>query len=432
MDIIYDSSTFDLINHKELCLDLNQLAYLKRMTKYITNISNDIYKNIVTKSLDLKIEDVLDALEALEKIQPITISAIIICMNEEKYIKKCIESIQSCQFDEIIVVDTGSTDSTIDILQSLQEQIPQLKIYHTEWKNDFSQVRNYGLKLAKSEWVFFIDADEYYLNQEEHSIKEIISFFSIYYNDDLCMCPNIINSNNHELYNNPRIFKRIAGYQYYGNVHEMLRKNKNSYDFVPNIGLNIKFGHDGYRNDIFITKNKESRNVDLLMKCIEMEPNNPLWKCYLVRDGMRKLSTNYIIQLCEETINLCEARGNYFFTYCYYWAHTLLIDLYISMKEIEKADPLIKNLRKNNAGLDETDIYYREQLIYMIKIEKDLEIKLNEVKKYRENHSKTNGSALNTHGYHLDDLIMRLNYFNHNMDEYHQYKNYLYQLNYLV
>jgi glycosyltransferase involved in cell wall biosynthesis len=432
MDIIYDSKVFDSIIPENYPLESDHLVYLREMSECLTNVSHDIYNKVTTKTTDAKISDVLRTVAAFKTVKPVTVSVIIICFNEEKFIQRCIESIQPCLFDEIIVVDTGSTDNTIQVLQSLQEQMPNLHIHTTSWEDDFAKTRNFGLNLAKSDWVFFIDADEYYLDQEKYNIKELISFYSIYYDGNLCICPNIVNSNNHELYNNPRIFRKDSGYQYYGNVHEMLRNNKDSYEFVPNIGLNIKFGHDGYRKDVFSHKNKEKRNIDLLMKCIEAEPHNPLWKCYLVRDGMKKLSTDIIIQLCKEAINLSEGKENYFFTYNYYWAHTLLTDLYITMKEADKAVPLLNNLRKNTSGFDKSDIYYREQLVYLLKMEQELDAKLTEVKNYRKQHLNTNGSALNTQGYHLDDLIMRLNYYNHNMDEYHQYRDHLYQLHYLI
>ncbi|MEK3660623.1 glycosyltransferase family 2 protein [Paenibacillus sp. FSL F4-0236] len=432
MDIIYDSKVINSINPANYHLDSDHLVYLREMSECLTNISIDIYNNLKQKTEDMKISDVLKTAAAFKTLKSVTVSAIIICFNEEKLIRRCIESIQPCNFDEIIVVDTGSTDNTLQILQSLQERMHNLHIYAIQWEDDFAKARNFGLNLAESDWVFFIDADEYYLEQEKYNVKELISFYSIYYNGNLCVCPNIVNSNKHELYNNPRIFRKNSGYQYYGNVHEMLRNNKDSYEFVPYIGLNIKFGHDGYLKDVYSHKNKEKRNIDLLIKCIESEPDNPLWKCYLVRDGVKKLSADSKIQLCKDTIDLCEGIETYFCTYNYYWAHTLLIDLYVDMKEVNKAVPLLNELKKNTLGWDESDIYYREQLVYMLKVEKELEAKLTEVKNYRKQHLNTKGSMLNTQGYHLDELIMRLNYLNHNMDEYHQYKDHLYHLHYFV
>ncbi|MCM3699009.1 glycosyltransferase family 2 protein [Paenibacillus macerans] len=432
MDIIYDSKVFDSVSKEIESLNAEDILYLKGMSHYLTHLSYDIYSKVATKASDEKIADIFQSAAALKELRPVTVTAIIICRNEEKCIQRCLESIQACQFDEIIVIDTGSTDDTISILLSLQAHLPNIQIYNTQWEDNFAEARNYGLDLAKSDWVFFIDADEFYLNQQEYSVKELISFFSVYYQGNLCICPNIINSNKHELYNNPRIFRKDSGYRYYGNVHETLRRNSHSYEFVPNIGLNIKFGHDGYDRIIFSQKNKEERNVGLLFKAMEAEPDNPMWKCYLARDGMEKLRQDVIVQLCEEAIQLCKGKTTYFFTYNNCWAHTLLIDLYIKSKEADEAIPLLNNLKMNSLELDETDIYYREQLIYLIQKEKELEDNLTEIKNYRKRHSVTVRSALNTQGYHLDELIMRFNYLTHNMDEYHHYRNYLSQLNYLI
>lgn len=428
MDVIYDRQIFNELS-KEYFMDSNDLAYIKKMSQCMTNVSYDIFSRINLKSVDLKINDVLETAKAIKNIKPVTISAIIICSNEERIIERCITSIQHSEFDEIIVIDTGSTDKTIEILKSLQCYIPCLQVCNTIWEDDFSKVRNLGISLAKSEWVFFIDADEYYVNEDDCSIKEIISFYNIYYDGKVGLCPNIINYNKHELYNNPRIFKKDSGYMYYGNVHETLREKKDSYEFVSNIGLNIKFGHDGYKPDVYREKNKEDRNINLLMKCIEKEPDNPLWKCYLARDGIRKLSSDIIIKNCKAAIALCEDNKEYL--YNYYWAHFILVDFYINAKDADNARILLNNIKQNNINLDESDIYYREQLISILEIEKDLDDKLKDVKKYRENHLSTKGSSLNTKGYHLDELIMRLNYLKHNMSEFQRYRDILYELGYL-
>lgn len=80
------------------------------------------------------------------------ISAIIITKNEEDRIADCMDSVSFC--DEIIIVDGGSEDRTVEIAKRMGAKV---FIFKTE---DFSKLRNYGRDMAKGEWVLYIDADE--------------------------------------------------------------------------------------------------------------------------------------------------------------------------------------------------------------------------------------------------------------------------------
>jgi glycosyltransferase involved in cell wall biosynthesis len=79
----------------------------------------------------------------------------LIVKNEEKDIAKCIENISNV-CDEIVVVDTGSVDKTIEILK----QYNNVQIEYFTWINDFSAARNYAMSKMKSKYVFSVDADE--------------------------------------------------------------------------------------------------------------------------------------------------------------------------------------------------------------------------------------------------------------------------------
>lgn len=81
-----------------------------------------------------------------------TISAFIVCCNEERQIRRCLESISWC--DEIIVIDSGSTDATVEICRQFTD-----KILHRDWTGYVEQKR-YALEHCTSEWVLNVDADE--------------------------------------------------------------------------------------------------------------------------------------------------------------------------------------------------------------------------------------------------------------------------------
>lgn len=80
------------------------------------------------------------------------LSALIICKNEETIIRNALESVKD--FDEIVVVDTGSTDSTKDIAAEYTD-----KIFHFEWIDDFAAARNFAIEKATGDWCFSIDCD---------------------------------------------------------------------------------------------------------------------------------------------------------------------------------------------------------------------------------------------------------------------------------
>ena len=82
----------------------------------------------------------------------IKVSVYIICKNEEKHIKRVLESVK--EFDEIIIVDSGSTDNTLEIAKNYTKNI-----YHQEWMG-FAKQKEYARSLCSNEWVLNLDADE--------------------------------------------------------------------------------------------------------------------------------------------------------------------------------------------------------------------------------------------------------------------------------
>jgi len=86
------------------------------------------------------------------KLHKQTLSALVICKNEAEHIGPCLESLAFA--DEIIVVDSGSTDGTVDIARRYTETV-----LVTEWKG-YAETKQYGLERASGQWVLWIDADE--------------------------------------------------------------------------------------------------------------------------------------------------------------------------------------------------------------------------------------------------------------------------------
>lgn len=95
-----------------------------------------------------------------------TITVIIPTYNEENYIQDCLRSISFA--DQIIIIDSYSSDNTLELLKEFKCKIIQRKF------DNFSNQKNEAIKLAKSDWILFIDADERVTEKLKYEIKETI------------------------------------------------------------------------------------------------------------------------------------------------------------------------------------------------------------------------------------------------------------------
>jgi len=117
------------------------------------------------------------ALPIREKVGPLsvekgskrkTLSFCMIVKNEEKNLVRCLRSIRDI-VDEIIIVDTGSTDKTKDIAR-----VFGAKVFDFPWTGDFSDARNHSLNQATGDWIFVLDADEVISSRDFHELKKLI------------------------------------------------------------------------------------------------------------------------------------------------------------------------------------------------------------------------------------------------------------------
>ena len=157
----------------------------------------------------------------------IRISLCMIVKNEEKVLARCLDSIRDLM-DEIIIVDTGSTDRTKEIARKYTD-----RIYDFEWIQDFSAARNFAFSLAKMEYIYSADADEV-LDAENHRrfkyLKECllpeIEIVQMKYGNQL-QHGTVYNFD--EEYR-PKLFKRQREFVWEGSVHEMVRLEPVIYD----------------------------------------------------------------------------------------------------------------------------------------------------------------------------------------------------------
>ncbi len=157
----------------------------------------------------------------------ITISACLIVKNEAKVLERCLKSIQPI-VDEIILVDTGSTDETKEIASRYTNQI-----YDFEWVDDFSKARNYSFSKATMDYIYVADADEIIDEENQKKflqLKEVmlpeIEIVQMYYSNQL----EYNTTYNFDKEYRPKLYKRIRNFIWKDPLHESVRLDPVIYD----------------------------------------------------------------------------------------------------------------------------------------------------------------------------------------------------------
>ena len=183
------------------------------------------------------------------------ISACYMVKNEENNLPRSLESVKPA-VDEIIVVDTGSTDKTIEIAENYGA-----KVIKTPWKDDFSTPRNMAIDAATGDWIIFLDADEYFASPGK--VRSAITKLA---DNTTIIIPriDIDEEQNRELNHDwsMRIFRNVDYLRYRGLIHEHLTNIKDGK--MPYIFGNsdLTIYHTGYAASKI--KQKLQRNLELI------------------------------------------------------------------------------------------------------------------------------------------------------------------------
>lgn len=186
-------------------------------------------------------------------LQKSTISACMIVKNEEDLLPNCLNSIVNA-VNEVIIVDTGSTDDTANIAKSLGA-----KVFFHPWNDSFSEARNHCLNYASGDWILQIDADE---ELEQADIPKLLhAINNPEYDAIIVAIHSMIKDNIHKFYNT-RVFRRGKGF-YKDIVHEQIVTEGRR------LPTEIRFYHHGYNLDEKKMQIKWQRTTRLLKKQIE-------------------------------------------------------------------------------------------------------------------------------------------------------------------
>lgn len=268
-----------------------------------------------------------------------TISLVMIVKDEESVLARCLSSAAKL-VDEIIIVDTGSTDSTKEIAESFNA-----KVYDYEWNQSFAEARNYALEQSSSDWNLILDADEFIANDCGESIRHFIQsrvaigrvkILNKYKDKEgISFAQSYIS----------RLFPQ--GLQYSGKIHEQIQSE------LPRIKIPVEVQHDGYYET-----NRSARNIPLLEQEIKSNPNDPYYYYQISKEykGIDNHSLSY--KYIKKSYSLLTGQELY--------APNVVVDyLYaiIASGNLEEGQFIIEDLQNDLA--DFADFHFVSGLYYL-------------------------------------------------------------------
>ncbi len=342
-----DSSLFSMVGILRRDLDFKEAIeeYKKRIEEHKIRINYIEIKK--------KIE--------LENPDNSKISLCMIVKDEEENIERCLRSVKGL-VDEMIVLDTGSTDKTPDIAKKLGA-----KVFYSKWKDDFSLARNESISYARYPWIFWLDADDYIKEEDRGNFLKFKknlpkTKYMAFRMPTLSTRKGIFNKKDVNYLT--RIFRNHPEIKFEGRIHEQvlfsIARLKGKVGTVD-----IPIYHTGYEDPDTLRK-KKGRNKKLLEKALEDDPENPIYLTYLGRIYMEEwFDGKGDIKKAEE----CLKKAIYLFpseeiNYLSY-AYLNLSLIYYHAKKFEDAIEYAKKAINTNKDIESAYEVWGRSLIYL-------------------------------------------------------------------
>ena len=204
--------------------------------------------------------------------EPGGLSLAMIVKNEEMFLADCLRSVQDV-VDEMVIVDTGSTDATIEIARSFGARVIEI-----EWPHDFSKARNIGLDAVSMPWVLVMDADEELVADDADKLRQAVfhptaDAYNIRIVSVMERAEDISESYV------TRVMRAHPALRFRGAIHEQL------FNAIVDAGmslgqLDVRLTHKGYLGSVMQQRNKQERNRILLEEEVTKHPDDfyMLWQ----------------------------------------------------------------------------------------------------------------------------------------------------------
>lgn len=196
------------------------------------------------------------------------LSVCLIVKNEEKFLAQCLKSVRPVA-QQLVVVDTGSTDRTVEIAKEFGAEI-----YEHAWNDDFAAARNVALEHASGDWILMLDADEEIPAGQHATLLADMKNSSV-----MAYRLPLINSGRETEGRSfvPRLFRNAPGACYLGRIHEQVFPSL--LPFCKSWGLKTAMGtaeilHHGYNQEMMRDRNKIERNLKLLHQACRENPRD--------------------------------------------------------------------------------------------------------------------------------------------------------------
>jgi tetratricopeptide (TPR) repeat protein len=201
----------------------------------------------------------------------VRVALAVIARNEEEFIAGCLDSARAF-VDEIIVLDTGSTDRTVEIARA-----HGARVEHFEWCNDFAAARNAAVDHVTADWVLMLDADERLAPESGALLHQLPALLPAKCHGYTMRIESVHVVDTGEMSVGdqiPRFFPRRPDVRWIGAIHEDLRYLPDPRQTVLMSGSGLRAIHFGYDPRVYAARGKDQRNLEILAQARDQHPDD--------------------------------------------------------------------------------------------------------------------------------------------------------------
>jgi tetratricopeptide (TPR) repeat protein len=284
--------------------------------------------------------------------RPQRLSLCMIMRDEEEHLARCLRSVQGVA-DEVVIVDTGSTDRSVRIAESFGA-----RVLHEAWRGDFAAPRNTSIDAATGDWILVLDADEELVDGAallpllEDEGLEGYCLREVNFIGEEVGVEAVVNSAF-------RLFRNRPEYRYDGALHEQIMGRVDPQGGVTTRFCGVEIHHYGYLEPTQRAKEKASRNMEIVLREVEAKP----------RDSFTLFNAGVEYQRIaedEKALELFRRSFTHLPSLRAYYASLLLRNIVASLNNLGRHDEALAVLEDAlQAYPDFTDMHYLQGQAYI-------------------------------------------------------------------
>ncbi|WP_245697697.1 glycosyltransferase family 2 protein [Paenibacillus oryzae] len=268
-----------------------------------------------------------------------TVALVMIAKNEAAVIGRCLESVKPL-VDEMVVVDTGSSDNTKEIALSYGALV-----YDFQWTDNFSDARNFALSKTTCQWALVLDADDYITNDCGPALRQFIEGVPAIGRVKII---DKFKGKDGDSYAQSFVSRLYPSHlRYSGVIHEQLNSD------LPRIIVGIEYNHDGYYQNT-----RSQRNIPLLQKVLATDPSNAYYHYQIAKEyrGLEDHAAAY--NHLEQAYRHGDPRAGFY--------PNIVVDLVYAAMGCEKLKEVLEVVQlARSKWQDYSDIHFVSGLYYL-------------------------------------------------------------------